>query len=97
MQHTAGYLEKKGFTPGLWFMPFSGDVRNPHFPKEIFAQHRWTGAPYEVKRWSGTCIDATSPAGESFCGNVLKEFTIGDIATTKSMDCTPVRLLKISM
>ena len=66
MQHTAGYLEKKGFTPGLWFMPFSGDVRNPHFPKEIFAQHRWTGATYEVKRWSGTCIDATNPAGESF-------------------------------
>lgn len=66
MEHTAKQLEKKGFTPGLWFMPFSGDVHNPYFPKEIFAKHRWTDTPYEVKKWSGTCIDATSPAGEIF-------------------------------
>lgn len=66
MQYTAKHLKQKGFTPGIWFMPFAGDVHNPYFPKEIFAKYRWTDTPYEVKKWSGTCIDATSPTGEKF-------------------------------
>ena len=66
MQYTAKHLKQAGFTPGLWFMPFSGDMHNPYFSKEIFAKHLWSDVPYDVKKWSGTCIDATNPAGEKF-------------------------------
>ncbi|MEI6752877.1 MAG: hypothetical protein WCK78_06895 [Paludibacter sp.] len=66
MDYTAKSLNKEGFTAGLWFMPFSGDVHHPSFDKNIFAKNAKTGEPYEVKQWSGTCIDATSPAGEAF-------------------------------
>lgn len=66
MKYTAKNLKKRGFTPGLWYMPFSGDMYNPYFPEEIFAKQKWTDKPYEVKRWSGTCIDVTNPKGEEF-------------------------------
>lgn len=66
MANTAKNLNQQGFTSGIWFMPFAGDVRNPYFDKEIFAKNSETGLPYEVKNWSGTCIDATSPKGELF-------------------------------
>lgn len=66
MEAIARDLQKEGFTAGIWFMPFSGDVHNSCFDAEIFAKRSWTGAPYEAVRWSGTCIDATHPAGESF-------------------------------
>ena len=66
MDFTAKNLNKEGFTAGIWFMPFSGDIHHPDFDKNIFAKNAKTGEPYEVKLWSGTCIDATSPAGEAF-------------------------------
>lgn len=69
MKATARNLQKEGFTSGIWFMPFSGDVHNSYFNSEIFAKRSWSGTPYETVRWSGTCIDATNPAGELFLRN----------------------------
>ena len=69
MKKMVDVLNKNGFTGGLWFMPFSGDVHNNVFPKEIFARHKLSGLPYEIERWSGTCIDATNPQGEEFLRN----------------------------
>jgi hypothetical protein len=66
MEFTAKNIIKEGFTAGIWFMPFAGDVHHPIFNKDIFAKNAKTGEPYEVKLWSGTCIDATSPTGEDF-------------------------------
>lgn len=66
MAYTAQILNKEGFVAGIWFMPFSGDMHNPYFDKNIFAKRVGTGEPFECKKWSGTCIDATSPAGERF-------------------------------
>lgn len=66
MDYITKELDKNGFTSGIWFIPFAGDMHNACFPKDIFATHRWSGMPYETKKWSGTCIDATSPAGEDF-------------------------------
>ncbi|NBK99437.1 MAG: hypothetical protein EOM50_15735 [Erysipelotrichia bacterium] len=65
MAHMAKTINDHGFIAGLWFMPFAGDVHHKAFDKEIFAQDS-LGQPYEVKLWSGTCIDATSPQGEAF-------------------------------
>lgn len=66
MEFSARNFNKEGFTAGIWFMPFSGDVYNPYFNKDIFAKDAVTGEPFHDKKWSGTCIDATSPAGEEF-------------------------------
>lgn len=66
MAYTAQNLNKEGFVAGIWFMPFSGDVHNPYFDKSIFTKRADTGEPFECKKWSGTCIDPTSPAGEKF-------------------------------
>lgn len=59
-------LNKEGFVAGIWFMPFSGDVGNSHFNSNIFAKRLKDGTPYKAVTWSGTCIDATNPAGEAF-------------------------------
>lgn len=66
MQDIAGRIGQKKLTPGIWFMPFAGDVHNPHFDAGIFAKDVKTGKPFESKKWSGTCIDASSPKGEAF-------------------------------
>lgn len=66
MKKTAENLQKEGFIPGIWFMPFAGDLNNPAFDPAIFAKDKATGDPFEDDRWSGTPIDASSPAGEAF-------------------------------
>lgn len=66
MTKMAETLEKEGFTPGIWFMPFAGDTNNPTFNPEVFATDKSTGLPFEERRWSGATIDASSPAGEAF-------------------------------
>jgi hypothetical protein len=66
MAHTAEVIRENGFTPGIWYMPFAGDLNNPYFDPGIFAIDNKTGAPFEDDRWSGTVIDASSPAGEAF-------------------------------
>jgi hypothetical protein len=65
MEAMAGTLKSQGFTPGIWFMPFAGDIYREQFPKEIFAKRR-DGSPYDSGTWSGSPIDATSAAGEAF-------------------------------
>lgn len=97
MQYTAKHLKQVGFTPGLWFMPFSGDMHNPYFPKEIFAKHLWSDVPYDVKNGRVLASTPQTPQVRSFYANASKEFTIGDTAITKSTACIPVRLQKISM
>jgi hypothetical protein len=66
MAQTANHLQKEGFVPGIWYMPFAGDLNNPTFNPAIFAKDKATGGPFEDDRWSGTTIDATSPLGEAF-------------------------------
>lgn len=66
MEYTAKELNKRGFTAGIWFMPFSGDMHHPMMDQSVFAKRADTGTPFECDLWSGTCIDATSPAGEAF-------------------------------
>ena len=66
MQSVATRLQQQGFMAGLWFMPFSADVNSPYCNAAIFAKDAKTGLPYTARKWSGTCIDATSPLGEAF-------------------------------
>ena len=65
MAFTANSISSLGLIPGIWFMPFAGNYENPYFDPEIFALNP-DGTPFHDSRWSGTCIDSTSPKGEAF-------------------------------
>ena len=65
MAHTADAIASHGMVPGIWFMPFAGNFRNPYFDPEVFAKNP-DGSPFHDARWSGTCVDMTSPAAEKF-------------------------------
>ena len=66
MAHTAKDESRRTeWFPGIWFMPFAGNFRNPYFDPEIFAKNP-DGTPFHDGRWSGTCIDMTNPKAERF-------------------------------
>jgi hypothetical protein len=72
MQYTAEELTRRGFVPGIWFMPFAGTYNNPYFAdrQEMFA--RWDdGAPI-VTRWSGTLLDMSHPKTQTFVRDRVK-------------------------
>jgi hypothetical protein len=71
MAPTARNIASHGMVAGIWFMPFAGNFRNPYFDKEIFAQNL-DGTPFHDDRWSGTCIDSTSPKGEAYIRECVK-------------------------
>ncbi len=65
MAHTATVIASHGMVPGIWFMPFAGNFRNPYFDREIFATSP-DGTPFHDGRWSGTCIDLSRPKAQAF-------------------------------
>ncbi|WDI43766.1 alpha-galactosidase [Bremerella sp. P1] len=66
MEAIASELSEQGFTPGIWFTPFSGTYGNPNFTEELFVRSKETGKPIAGDTWSGSCIDITHPSGEEF-------------------------------
>lgn len=72
MQYTADRLAKRGFAPGIWFMPFAGTYNNPYFAdrQEMFA--RWDDGTPIVTRWSGTLLDMSHPATQMFVRERVK-------------------------
>lgn len=71
MANTARRISSHGMVPGIWFMPFAGNFRNPYFHDEIFFRNP-DGTPFHDDRWSGTCIDSTSPEGAAFVRERVK-------------------------
>ena len=71
MAHTAREIASHGMIPGIWFMPFAGNFRNPYFDNEIFAKNP-DGTPFHDARWSGTCIDMSNPKAEAFVRKRVK-------------------------
>jgi len=71
MAHTAEMIQSHGMVAGIWFMPWAGNLNNPYFDKAIFVQNP-DGTPFHDGRWSGTCIDSTSPKGEAFIRQRIK-------------------------
>jgi hypothetical protein len=65
MALTAKAITGQAMMAGIWFMPFAGNLRNPYFDKDIYAKNP-DGTPFHDARWSGTCLDATSPEGNKF-------------------------------
>lgn len=66
MASAADMLRKHGFVPGIWYMPFAGNLNNPYFDPDIFFRDNLTGGIFTDEHWSGTGIDPTSARGEAF-------------------------------
>jgi hypothetical protein len=57
--------------PGIWFMPFSGNMNSPYFDHDIFAKLPG-GAPFHNRGFSGTCIDVTHPKSQAHVTELAK-------------------------
>ncbi len=71
MAHTAKKIASHGMAPGIWFMPFAGNYRNPYFDHDIFAKNP-DGTPFHDARWSGTCLDLSHPKARAFVAQRTK-------------------------
>ncbi|MCD6304613.1 MAG: alpha-galactosidase [Planctomycetes bacterium] len=71
MAYVARKIAAAGMIPGIWFMPFAGNFRNPYFDKNIFAKNP-DGSAFHDARWSGTCIDMSNPKAEAFVRKRVK-------------------------
>lgn len=71
MAHTAADIAGQGFLPGIWYMPFAGNYRNPYFDPDIFAQNP-DGTPFHDSRWSGTCLDLSRPAARDYVAETAR-------------------------
>ena len=75
MKQTADYIKSKGFTPGIWFMPFAGTYNDPWFTdhQEWFAK-RADGKPYDTP-WGGTCFDMTYGPARDYLAGYVKQMS----------------------
>lgn len=71
MAATARKIASHGMVPGIWFMPFAGNYRNPYFDPDIFAKNP-DGTPFHDGRWSGTCLDLSHPKAQAFVAQRVK-------------------------
>ena len=62
MKAAADGITALGLTPGIWFMPFAGNYKDPYFKdhQDWFVKGP-DGKPFETD-WGGTCLDMTHPA-----------------------------------
>ncbi len=65
MAHTAKKITSHGMVPGIWFMPFAGNMNSPYFDHDIFAKTS-DGAPFHFRGFGGTSIDLTHPKSQAF-------------------------------
>ncbi len=72
MRFTAEEIDKLGLVPGIWFMPFAGNWKNPYFAdrQDLFA--RWPDGTPITTRWSGTLLDLSNPRTQTFVRERVK-------------------------
>lgn len=72
MKAAAENISKLGLVPGIWFMPFSGNIKDPHFKDhhDWFAKNT-EGQSYETA-WGGTCLDMTNPETQAYVGSIVR-------------------------
>ena len=71
MKVAAENMESFGLTPGIWFMPFAGNYKDPFFEdrQHLFVK-KTDGQPYETS-WGGTCLDMTLPETQEFVREIV--------------------------
>lgn len=70
MAATAKNLADRGFTTGIWFLPFAANHQDKEFPADWFMKRR-DGMPYETV-WGGTSLDVTKPEVKNYLRNLAK-------------------------
>ena len=75
MKAVADRVRYCGFTPGLWFIPFAWNHREPIFQthQDWFVHHP-DGNVYEVY-WAGTCLDMSHPQARQFLTASIRRMT----------------------
>ena len=75
MKKTAVNISKLGLVPGIWFMPFAGNFKDPFFKghQDWFAKDP-AGKPYDTA-WGGTCLDMTNPAAQEYVRNIVRRIS----------------------
>ena len=70
MKRTAAFAKDRGFIPGIWYMPFSGDSKTPYYKDKqfLFAQ-KADGTPYNAK-WGGDAFDLSRPETIDYVKNM---------------------------
>ena len=72
MKGAADMLRQKGFTAGLWLIPFAGTHNAPEFAdRQHWFVRRDDGAPF-VERWGGTSLDMTHPEAQAYVRDVIR-------------------------
>ena len=72
MKQTAEGLRSLGFTPGIWWMPFAADRRDPFFAgKKDWLVRAPGGKPY-VTAWGGVPLDVTFPPVRDYIAFVAR-------------------------
>ena len=75
MKKTADNISKLGLVPGIWFMPFAGNFKDPFFKdhQDWFAKDP-AGKPYDTA-WGGTCLDMTNPATQGYVRSIVQRIS----------------------
>jgi len=75
MKAAADNIKKAGLVPGIWFMPFAGNYKDPFFKdhQDWFAKDA-EGNPYETA-WGGTCLDMTKPETQAYVSSVVQRIS----------------------
>ncbi|MEI7900266.1 MAG: hypothetical protein WCK89_08430 [bacterium] len=75
MKAAADNITKAGLVPGIWFMPFAGNYKDPFFKdhQNWFAKNA-EGNPYDTA-WGGTCLDMTKPEVQEYVRSVVQRIS----------------------
>jgi hypothetical protein len=75
MKATAENIKNFDLIPGIWFMPFAGNFKDPFFKdrQNLFVKNT-NGQPYETS-WGGTCLDMTLPATQEFVRDIVQRIS----------------------
>jgi hypothetical protein len=75
MKLAADNISKLGLVPGIWFMPFAGNFKDPYFKdhQDWFVKND-EGNPYDTA-WGGTCLDMTNPAAQQHLYDIVKRIS----------------------
>lgn len=75
MKSMAETIQRAGFTPGIWLIPFAGSSDDPWFADKMewFAK-KPDDKPYDT-RWGGTCLDLTRADTQDYLKRVIHTLT----------------------
>ena len=72
MAYTAQEMSRLGLTPGIWFMPFAGNWKNPYFADKLDLFARWPDSEPVATRWSGSLLDMSNRKTQQFVYDRVK-------------------------